>query len=599
MEQAGNRRWSLYVLLLCMVTMAYTSFVYYPRWEKGTSEAAISYDVSGYYWYLPSIFIYHDLKQQSFKDNILAKYKPTPEFMQGFPLPNGNYVMKYSSGMAVMFSPFFFAAHAVAAPLGYPADGFSPPYQLAIQIGGFLIAMLGIFYFRKLLKLFFNDTVVASCLLILVFGTNYLNYSVIDVGMSHNWLFTIYVFILLNTVYFYRAFQYKYAIRLGLLIGLATLTRPTEAISSLMPLLWGLRTLSLPALTAHFRLLLSKYRQAIVAVLCALVVVSLQLFYWKYVSGHWIVYSYQDQHIYFRSPNFINYTFSYQSGWLLYTPMMLLAFLGIPLYAAKGKHSIAIITFFLLNYYLVCAWNIWWYGGRAMVQSYPVLMFPIALLVQTMLDRKWLMAILLPVTLLFFYINIWYTHQLHRGSMLPSDSFITKAYYWAIAGKWHRDYYSVVLLDNTEVYRGTPKNEKVLYRNDFETDTNNHSQLPPISGNRSLELTKDDKNTREYKFAATNSGNGWLKLTATVHCLNTPVSVWSYSQLLLDVYKGSERVSRHMYRINRLVGNGETKTIPLYMNVSGVAFDSLSVGIWNGDNTNSVQVDDIVVTSFN
>ncbi|NDC41610.1 MAG: hypothetical protein EBZ77_08680, partial [Chitinophagia bacterium] len=170
-------KWSLYVMVLCMLLMAGTSFMYYPRWRLGRTEATISYDVSGYYWYLPSLFIYHDLKGQSFKDSVLQHYAMTPEFLQGFKMPNGNYVMKYSSGMAVMYLPFFTIAHLLAKPLGYPPDGFSPPYQLAIQIGGFLMAILGLFYLRRLLLLFFSDGVVAATLAVLVLGTNYLNCS--------------------------------------------------------------------------------------------------------------------------------------------------------------------------------------------------------------------------------------------------------------------------------------------------------------------------------------------------------------------------------------------------------------------------------------
>src|SRR5665213_2526450 len=100
---AGSNQLSKYAWFFCMAVLCYTSFFFYPRWKQGNGEAAIAWDVSGYYWYLPSVFIYKDLKHQTFKDSILNKYHPTnTEFQQGMQLPNGNYVMKYSSGMAVM-----------------------------------------------------------------------------------------------------------------------------------------------------------------------------------------------------------------------------------------------------------------------------------------------------------------------------------------------------------------------------------------------------------------------------------------------------------------------------------------------------------------
>ena len=178
MHYMVSNRSSRLVYVCCAMLMCYASFFFYPRWQHSGTEAAISWDVSGYYWYLPSIFIYNDLKHQSFKDSILNKYHPTnTEFMQGMKLDNGNYVMKYAAGMAVMYLPFFTAAHLLAGALGYPRDGFSPPYQFAIQFGGIFISIIGLWYLRMLLLNFYRDKVVAIVLALLVFGSNYLNYS--------------------------------------------------------------------------------------------------------------------------------------------------------------------------------------------------------------------------------------------------------------------------------------------------------------------------------------------------------------------------------------------------------------------------------------
>src|SRR4051812_31567993 len=114
MNNTATYKLSLYIYVLCAGLMCYASFFFYPRWKNSGTEAAISWDVSGYYWYLPSIFVYHDLKHQSFKDEVLKKYGPTNnDFQQGIKLDNGNYSMKYASGMAVMYLPFFTVAHLV------------------------------------------------------------------------------------------------------------------------------------------------------------------------------------------------------------------------------------------------------------------------------------------------------------------------------------------------------------------------------------------------------------------------------------------------------------------------------------------------------
>jgi len=582
----------------CAVVMCWASFFFYPRWQHKGTEAAISWDVSGYYWYLPSLFIYHDLKHQGFKDSILDKYRPTnTEFMQGMRLDNGNYVMKYASGMAVMYLPFFTAAHLLAGALGYPRDGFSAPYQFAIQFGGLLVSLLGLWYFRKLLLQFYADKVVAVVLALLVLASNYLNYSSIDCGMSHTWLFTVYVFLLLNTVAFYRSFQLKNAIRIGLLVGLATLTRPTDAISCLIPLLWGMNSLVPAAIGQQFSLILKHYKGFLAAVVCATAVISIQLFYWKYVSGHWLVYSYQGQKLYFRSPNFMDYTFSYRSGWLVYSPLLVLAFIGILPYLAKGKNKVAILTFFLLNYYLVCAWNIWWYGGRAMVQSYPVLFFCVASLVQAVLDRKVLAWALAPVALAFLYYNTWLTYIYHHGDLYDNDC-MTEAYFWRIAGRWHAPASVAVLKDNPDLYEGQPKNMLLLYPANRGLDSGRIlDQLTPENGGMLL-LNKSNQESPVTRFAYTGSGARWLRAQATFRCDEKEYEGWKMAQFIVRLIKKDSTVKERMIRVYRLLGDHETKNISMDVRLPDVPFDSVHVFFWNGGSDKPLWISNLEVRAF-
>ncbi len=75
---------SKYALIICIFLVSITAFKFYPKWEKKGTEATLSWDASGYYMYLPAIFIYNDIKKCSFKDSILQKYQPTPDFQQAF-----------------------------------------------------------------------------------------------------------------------------------------------------------------------------------------------------------------------------------------------------------------------------------------------------------------------------------------------------------------------------------------------------------------------------------------------------------------------------------------------------------------------------------
>ena len=114
------------VFLLALLILS-THFFYYPKWKLGRSEATISWDVSGYYLYLPATFIYKDLKNLDFYNDVRDKYNFTPDFQQAYlHRENGNYVMKYSMGQAIHLAPFFFCAHLYAINSEiYQADGYS------------------------------------------------------------------------------------------------------------------------------------------------------------------------------------------------------------------------------------------------------------------------------------------------------------------------------------------------------------------------------------------------------------------------------------------------------------------------------------------
>ena len=135
-------------------------------------------------------------------------------------------------------------------------------------------------------------------------------------------------------------------------------------------------------------------------------VVSIQLVYWRWLSGHWFVYSYNNQGFSWFDPHFYEFSLEYKCGWLRLTPVMIFAFIGIPFLVKQKRNSVPIVTFFLLNFYIVSAWDIWDYGGtggRAMIQSYPILIFCIASIFSFVNMRPVLKVIFYSLVLLCTY----------------------------------------------------------------------------------------------------------------------------------------------------------------------------------------------------
>ena len=320
-------------------------------------------------------------------------------------------------------SPFFAVAHSTALNSDYPADGFSPPYQFWISWGSMLVAFWGLWLSRLNLLCYFSDKATALPLLLIVAGTNYLNYTAIDHAMTHNYQFTLYALMIWATIRFYRRPSFGYAVLIGMILGLACLTRPTEIVMVFIPLLWGTNNWR-----TRLQTLKENYQKLVLATVVAGLIGSLQLFYWHYATGDWIVYSYQDQGFSWLRPHLYKGIFSYQKGWLVYTPLLVFADVGFyELYHRRRSVFWACLTFFIVNTYIVFAWDIWWYGGslgqRAMVQSYAVLLFPLAAFVEHLYQTSWWKQGLVGIAFTFC---IWYNGMLtYQGTR------------WRIGCRWH------------------------------------------------------------------------------------------------------------------------------------------------------------------
>ncbi|MFH1118803.1 MAG: hypothetical protein V1775_03200 [Bacteroidota bacterium] len=429
----NNSKWSLYAFVFLAITIIAVRLI-------STPSKAISWDVFGYYLYLPATFIYDDpgLSDHEWLDGIVEKYKPSQTLYQLVPGIEGNRVIKYTSGMALLYTPFFFIAHWLAPEFGYPADGFSLPYQLIVTIGGLFWIILGLFAFRNLLLKFFSDLTTTATMILIVAGTNFFHLAALDgTLLSHNFLFTLNVFLCLTTIEWHRNPSITTALITGMLCGLIALIRPSEGICFLIPLLWNTGTKA----TLHQKLALLRrfpYHPAI-ALLGIIAVGSIQFFYWKNFTGEWLFYSYNNPGEGFRffPPFLAEYLFSFRKGWLIYTPVMIIALTGfISLYRRNRAMLPSIALFFLFDLWIVSAWSCWWYAGgsfsaRAILPSYVLLAFPLACLTEG-ITGKWRKSAIIAGGLIIL-LNLFQSWQFYTG--IIDKERMTLPYYIAIFGK--------------------------------------------------------------------------------------------------------------------------------------------------------------------
>ena len=402
----------------------------------------LSWDVFGYYLYLPAHFIYNDLflQDQTWLQSIMDTYEPSSTFYQLYQMGDGKWVIKYSMGMAVFFAPFFFLAHWLAPMLGYAADGFSAPYQIIIAIGTLLYVFAGLALLRKVLLKFFTERMTGVLLILLVLGTNFLQ--MVGLGsllLSHNLAFTLYVLVVWTTIEWHQRPRWNLAFLLGLALGLLALVRPTEALLVLVPLLYGITGTE----SWRWKLNLAKdnFSHLLNAVFGGLIGIAPQFIYWKSATGNWFHYAYENpgEGFEFFDPYTLEFLFSFRKGWFIYTPIMLLAIIGIPLMKKQQpKLFWGFILFLILDLWVVSSWTCWWYAGgsfssRSMVPVYCLLLLPLGNVLIWVQNQPRLRVAGGVVISALVILNLFQTHQFRTG-IIDGDR-MTMAYYFRIFGK--------------------------------------------------------------------------------------------------------------------------------------------------------------------
>lgn len=391
-------------------------------------ERVIFWDVKNYYCYLPAAFIYKDMGM-NFKDEDPEKFG---NLIWVIPTETGKYTNKMSMGLSFAYAPFFLVAHQLAEPMGYEADGYSVPYRFFLIMSSGAYLLLGMILLTLLLRRWYSPWVVALSVLSVTVGTNLYFYSTIEAAMSHSYSFALFAAFFLFTVMYYEKPRFGIAILLGLLAGWISLIRPTNILIVLVFAFWGIY--SLGTLRARLHLWQKKWTHIGLMVVLAFLVWVPQFLYWKYTTGSWVYYSYGEEGFFFDSPAILDGLFSYRKGWLLYTPIMVFALLGIPLLWRKLRVSfLAVLLFTLGNIYVVLSWWSWWYGGsfglRAFIESYAILALPMAAFWEFIFKGKiWKRISLTLVMLLLIAHSIFQTTQYYYGS-IHWDS-MSKAAYW-------------------------------------------------------------------------------------------------------------------------------------------------------------------------
>jgi hypothetical protein len=463
------------------------------------AKAILGWDVFGYYLYLPQAVIAKDLKvpDTSFADDLRKRTDASGSLYQLQKQENGNHVMKYSMGMAILYAPGFIAGHLIAGMTGAPQDGISAPYLNALWAWCVLVSLVGIWFLRAVLVRLFDHGMAMLSMVLIFLGTNYLLHVTTSgqSAMSHNFLFTGYAILIWLTMRWHDSPRLKYLIPLGITAGLMILARPSEMVCLLFPLLWPVA--DAPGLRGKLGLLRQHTGQLALFAGILILIGLPQFVYWKVVTGHWLYTGYGNdagEGFNWTSPYTWEVLFGYRKGWFVYTPMALLGFAGmVPLYRKHRGLFWLIAVYSVLNIYWVSAWSCYWYswcfGQRSLIPALAVMTIPMSALFESLglgprLWQRLAFGGVLVLGVLFAALNIYQSRQ--YGNNILDGHRMTKDYYWTI---FLRNYAleedrKLLLVDRQPAYQFAMQYPDIymsrpFYKNDFaQPDPDDKSTLP-------------------------------------------------------------------------------------------------------------------------
>lgn len=395
-----------------IVFVALNSWISFARMKPNEIHKLVDSDAFGYYTYLPSTFIEHDVLHQWF----------------AMRLENGYHLNKYTCGVALMESPFYFIAHAIT--LNSNAEmktGRGPVYMILIAVAASFYLYLSLLILFNYIRRKLDLKTAIYTVIALYFGTNLFYYTVVEPGMSHVYSLFCFAVCLYAIDKFYSSFKTKHIVLFSIFFGLATLIRPTNIVMILFFLFY--EVYSGKEFRERFIFHLKNYKNFLIMLVIGAIVCSPQMWYWYKTTGSPIVFSYgynNESFTNWKSPKILEVLGHYKSGWLFYSPIMVLSLIGMFLtFRKKILSSPTIILVFLLVLYICASW---WahtfgcaYGYRSFVEYYSILALPFAYTSYRVLNlKKWkliftVLFILVSIFLFFFNLKLMYMYVIHGG----------------------------------------------------------------------------------------------------------------------------------------------------------------------------------------
>lgn len=347
-------------------------------------SALRGYDNTFNYLWLRSAMVDGDW---DFRNDLAAGNTLTPDHRAAAlalpPTEAGRIPNKYGLGWAVLTLPFYLGADAFVALgratglLTLERDGFSAPYQVAVQTGHALLAVLALVLATRTIGRWLGDRRAALAGVAAVWAASpLLYYQTVNLSMSHGAAFFL-VAVLACALERATAtpadaapgepLRVRWWLLAGAALGLAAITRFQLAVFGVV-VLW-----------AAGRNRRTVTRLALVAAGAAPFVL-LQLWAWRVVYGRWLVFSYgaEGEGFHWSRPELANSLFSPWHGLFYWHPFLLVALAGLFAWAwTRRGAAIAWSGAVALTLYVNAAWWCWWFASAFGNRGFDAALLPL------------------------------------------------------------------------------------------------------------------------------------------------------------------------------------------------------------------------------
>jgi hypothetical protein len=337
-----------------------------------------------YFSYLRSLAFDRDLDFTN--DYTLLGLGDKPHLFQ--PTPTGHAQSAASIGPAILWSPFFAAAHVTALRLGAAnpdinANGISFPYRQAVCVAGLLYGLIGCWFCVRLTALCFGARLAALATTLAVLGSFILWYLIKEPSMTHGPSMAAvagFVWAWIATRDGRTTRQWAW---LGAIAGLMTLIRWQNALFALLPACDAIAALLAAARASDRPRVTRVLTGGAVFTLCATLAFVPQMIAWHAIYGSWLAVSPIGPQIRWTDPQIADTLWSSRNGLLSWSPILYVGAIGLVMFAVSmpavgipALLAVAVMTYFNASV------QDWWgsdgYGGRRFDGTIPLFCLGIA-----------------------------------------------------------------------------------------------------------------------------------------------------------------------------------------------------------------------------